>query len=413
MTSRYTEGPVDTVVPLQKIPSTRKATAVFKTSLSQTNLSGIAMGHRVVLDGRTELCCLRPPFGVSLDPENQCPGGIGERVNLRRGWFGLRAGGFVSTRNVTGYAVNEKLVLHPDHQAHGGWRGPLAVQRTHKGEPSTLFAMASRVIERAVSHGHAALVRSDVDDSAWMQSAISSLLGVDDPLQQAKAVIELAACCQRVLAQQPSVARVAAPVKIFGDIHGQLLDVLLLFATYGSPTHSGGDVQTTSYIFNGDFVDRGAHQLEVVVLLFSLKIMYPDQIFLLRGNHEFRSQNLAMRESGFFHHLARRMPLATARLVFEQVHACFDWLPLAAIAGGIVLVIHGGIGDGSWTPEVQSRNLASRVAQPIGGKATHSHETRPPWCRIWRTSSAQFKTSTTRRPSSKPCGPIPLARMLT
>ena len=81
-------------------------------------------------------------------------------------------------------------------------------------------------------------------------------------------------------------------------------------------------------------------RLEVVVLLFSLKTMYPDQIFLLRGNHEFRSQNLAMRESGFFHHLARRMPLATARLVFEQVHACFDWLPLAAIAGGIVLVIH-------------------------------------------------------------------------
>jgi len=49
------------------------------------------------------------------------------------------------------------------------------------------------------------------------------------------------------------------------------------------------------YIFNGDFVDRGAHQLECVVLLFSLKLMYPDQIFLLRGNHEFRAQNMSMK----------------------------------------------------------------------------------------------------------------------
>jgi diadenosine tetraphosphatase ApaH/serine/threonine PP2A family protein phosphatase len=30
------------------------------------------------------------------------------------------------------------------------------------------------------------------------------------------------------------------------------------------------------------------------------------------------------------------------------VHSAFDWLPLAAVVGNAVLVLHGGIGDGRW-----------------------------------------------------------------
>ena len=61
--------------------------------------------------------------------------------------------------------------------------------------------------------------------------------------------------------------------KVFGDTHGQLRDLLALFAAFGFPSHrDGGDVESVSYVFNGDFVDRGAHQLEVVTLLFALKV---------------------------------------------------------------------------------------------------------------------------------------------
>jgi diadenosine tetraphosphatase ApaH/serine/threonine PP2A family protein phosphatase len=186
---------------------------------------------------------------------------------------------------------------------------------------------------------------------------------------QAARIDVLAAAAQKIFTAQPVVVRVPAPAKLFGDIHGQLRDLLLLLAHYGFPDHRGGDVETVAYVFNGDWVDRGAHQLDVVALLFALKVAYPARVFLVRGNHEFRSQNeskamqLPQGDVGFAAHVAHRLGALAdkGKATYAAVHAAFEWLPLAAKVADAVLVLHGGIGDGSWG----LADLASRVPRPL------------------------------------------------
>ena len=102
-----------------------------------------------------------------------------------------------------------------------------------------------------------------------------------------------------IFKSQPVLLKIKAPLNIcgkfninpiIGDIHGQYYDLLKLFECGGYPPN-------TRYLFLGDYVDRGKQSLETISLLLLYKIKYPDDFFILRGNHESSSINKVY---GFF-----------------------------------------------------------------------------------------------------------------
>lgn len=162
-------------------------------------------------------------------------------------------------------------------------------------------------------------------------------------------IIELASECINILAVQPTVIReIKPPVKVFGNLHGNYADLMRFFDIWKAPSESG-DIHGFDYVFLGNYVDRGAYSLETVCLLMALKLKYPKQIFLLRGNHEDRNVNKYL---GFGEECTKRLgeDINQASSVFAKINEMFDWLPLAAIildkgSQNKVFCVHGGIGS--------------------------------------------------------------------
>lgn len=160
-------------------------------------------------------------------------------------------------------------------------------------------------------------------------------------------IIALCDQVQAILEKQPIVLKVRAPIKIFGDVHGQYTDLMRFFDLWGCPydgNGNDGDIESFDYLFLGDYCDRGSHSLETLCLLFALKVRYPDQVHLIRGNHEDKWINNGF---GFSDECINRLgeDPVDEDSVFSRVNRVFDWLPLAAVIDDKILCLHGGIGS--------------------------------------------------------------------
>lgn len=184
-----------------------------------------------------------------------------------------------------------------------------------------------------------------------IDAIISQLLSVkDQPGKQVQLpesqIRQLCQLSRGVFLEQPMLVELEAPVNIVGDIHGQYDDLLRHFDMSGYPPQC-------NYLFLGDYVDRGKRSLETICLVLAYKIKYPNNFFLLRGNHECASIN---RIYGFYDECKRRYNIK----LWKTFTDCFNCLPIAAIVEGTIFCMHGGL-----SPDLTNLDQLREIERPL------------------------------------------------
>jgi protein phosphatase len=147
---------------------------------------------------------------------------------------------------------------------------------------------------------------------------------------------------------EPLVLSIDHPVIVIGDLHGSLFDLIRIIRTFGDPP-------LQSYLVLGNFIDCGEFSTETLVLLFLLKIFFPQSIFLIRGNCEFFEQCVPHDE--LFSELGS---LYTDASFIGQIILTFGWMPIAATIMDYALAVHAGV-----PPTLVKLEQLSEIPRPI------------------------------------------------
>ncbi|KAH0792762.1 Ser/Thr protein phosphatase [Histomonas meleagridis] len=141
--------------------------------------------------------------------------------------------------------------------------------------------------------------------------------------------------CQRleeIFKNEPTCLEIECNnIIVVGDIHGHILDLFRILSKFGFPPQQ-------KYLFLGDLVDRGPFSLETITLVSVMKYLYPNDVYILRGNHEFTE---VCARSGFLDETFR---MFHNKSIFDYFLDAFSYIPLAAILNHKILCAHGGIG---------------------------------------------------------------------
>lgn len=132
-----------------------------------------------------------------------------------------------------------------------------------------------------------------------------------------------------ILKEEPNVVYLEGKFVIVGDLHGNFNDLDRILSNTWKK-------ENIKFVFLGDYVDRGHYSYEVISLLFTMKLLFPNRVLLLRGNHE----NQDVTEIyGFKDECLSKSSKAVYRSFLES----FRTLPLCAILNYRVFCVHGGI----------------------------------------------------------------------
>jgi hypothetical protein len=198
------------------------------------------------------------------------------------------------------------------------------IQKSQKYSPNPIPKFRSLRFTLPITKFCARFTKSSPMD---VDSLISPFSTAEQPtLTDIDSIISLAT---PVFSSEPNTLQISPPITICGDSHGQLFDVLQLFYLCKTPP-------SCRYLFLGDYVDRGYYSVELICLLICYKIKYPNDIFLLRGNHETRNAN---REYGLYAEIQTKYHSLE---IYHKLNNLFDLFPFTAVVDDRLFCVHVG-----------------------------------------------------------------------
>ncbi|KAG6426864.1 hypothetical protein SASPL_111099 [Salvia splendens] len=169
---------------------------------------------------------------------------------------------------------------------------------------------------------------------------------------------ELCYAAEQIFMQEQTVLQLKAPVKVFGDLHGQFGDLMRLFDEYGFPSTAGDITLCRSWTAQlGNYNFAPCSQGKNYELISEHLIEYPENVHLIRGNHEAADINALF---GFRIECIERMGESDGIWAWTRFNQLFNYLPLAALIEKKIICMHGGIGR-----SINSVEQIEKLERPI------------------------------------------------
>ncbi len=124
-----------------------------------------------------------------------------------------------------------------------------------------------------------------------------------------------------------------------GDIHGDTTSVLRVLQQEKFFQRVRQD-DKLYLVMLGDYADRGKSQIKTLELLFNLKRYFPQNVVLLRGNHE---EITMAQHYGLLGACIQQFGYDKGQYVLERINDTFEQLPGILVTGNGIAAVHGGV----------------------------------------------------------------------
>lgn len=139
-----------------------------------------------------------------------------------------------------------------------------------------------------------------------------------------------------LLEKEPKCTMIRPPSFVIGDIHGNIEDLLTMKTAIWSRLELIG----SKLVFLGDYVDRGKWSVECALYVLAMKVLMPNKVCLLRGNHEVREiQN----KYSFRKECLSKYGDRIGKDLWDMLNLLFDRLPIASVIDDSIYCAHGGL----------------------------------------------------------------------